>query len=514
MVSAGADRVNNHKGRDGGMKRSSIVSTALVALVGSAVGLYTAEGETFTGAAAASGTYKRPQLLVDGKRYELKASDKADASVAEVLAKFSKGDTGTYVVQGTRGTVHGVDGILIDSIMPVKAIPGAGASAGPKQPGYKSFDFTEADHKLRLVVPDGLAVVRGILVVGPYSGGDSRDYHQQVWYREFLHLHGFAFLGAKDFYLHDYKVLQNALKQFAADAKHPELIHAPYAATGFSAGGGFARRLLMADPDKVIAAVIVGSTLKLNDKPTTVHLGTPVCVINGEHEHDKGEAGGMAAALEPVLAEHRPKGALWGWMAVPGVGHEMVGQEVLAMPILDAAVRLRYPADGDVRKGPVKLKPVAPQSGWVADNTTWKSGLTAIVPAKEFKGDLAKSSWLLNDDLAFIYRAYATYDRPLEITSPRNAPGNARDLAWDAGSRVTIGVDDSRFAGWKKLELYDGAKKVGELAKGPAEFTVKDLKAGYHAFSVLGTDGKGKHPAVQPGAGRRAEAGRLVPAVK
>ena len=32
---------------------------------------------------------------------------------------------------------------------------------------------------------------------------------------------------------------------------------------------------------------------------------------------------------------------------------------------------------------------------------------------------------------------------------------------------------------------------MDELAKGPAEFTVKYLKAGYHAFSVLGTDGKG-----------------------
>jgi hypothetical protein len=191
--------------------------------------------------------------------------------------------------------------------------------------------------------------------------------------------------------------------------------------------------------------------------------------------------------VEPVLAEYRPKGALWGWMAVPGIGHERDGQEVLAMPMLDAAVRLRYPADSDVRKGPVKLKPVDPKSGWVADNTTWKSGLTAITPAKDFKGGLAKSSWLLNEDLAFIYRAYATYNRPLKITSPRND----RDLVWDAGSRVTIAVDDSRFAGWKKLELYDGAKKVGELAKGLAEFTVKDLKAGYHAFSVLGTDGKG-----------------------
>jgi hypothetical protein len=188
-----------------------------------------------------------------------------------------------------------------------------------------------------------------------------------------------------------------------------------------------------------------------------------------------------------VLAEYRPKGALWAWMAVPSIGHERDAQEVLAMPMLDAAVRLRYPTDGDVRKGPVKLKPVDPKSGWVADNTTWKSGLTAITPAKEFNSNLAKSSWLLNEDLAFIYRAYATYNRPLKITSPHSD----RDLVWDAGSSVVIRVDDSQFAGWKKLELYDGAKKVGELTKGPAEFTVRDLQASYHAFSVLGTDGRG-----------------------
>ena len=45
------------------------------------------------------------------------------------------------------------------------------------------------------MIPENLAVVRSILVVGPYSGGDSRDYHEQVWYREFLNLHGFAFPG-------------------------------------------------------------------------------------------------------------------------------------------------------------------------------------------------------------------------------------------------------------------------------------------------------------------------------
>ena len=58
----------------------------------------------------------------------------------------------------------------------------------------------------------------------------------------------------------------------------------------------------------------------------------------------------------------------------------------------------------------------------------------------------------------------------------------------DAGSSISIKVDDSQFAGWKKLELYQGATKVAELTKGPAEFTVNNLKAGYHVFTVLGTD--------------------------
>jgi hypothetical protein len=365
------------------------------------------------------------------------------------------------------------------------APPSTGASTRPERRRYKSFDYAEAGKSLRLTMPEGLAVVRGILVVGPGAGGDSRNLYREVWYREFMHRHGFAFLGTHAFNSHreSFGVFRNGLERLAADSRHPELVNVPYVATGFSAGGGFASRLLVEDPHKVIAVAIVGSRLNLTGMtPTAAHLGTPACLINGERER-----GGLAPLVEPVLADYRPKGALWAWMAVPGLGHERNGQDVLGMPMLDAAVRLRYPSDGDVRKGPVVLRKIDQESGWIADNTTWKSGLTAITPAGDFKGDLARSSWLLNEDLAFIYRAYATYDRPLTIASPRSAS----HLVWDAGSSVTIVVDDSRFADWKALELYDGANKVGELARGRAEFTVSDLTPGYHAFSVLGTDGRG-----------------------
>ncbi len=84
------------------MKRLSLVFIALVTLFASAVQLCAAGSETFTGTAARTGTYKRPLLLADGKRYELKASDKADASVAETLATFSTGDTNSYAIVGTQ----------------------------------------------------------------------------------------------------------------------------------------------------------------------------------------------------------------------------------------------------------------------------------------------------------------------------------------------------------------------------------------------------------------------------
>ncbi len=469
---------------------------AMAAQLASAVQADGADSETFLGTAAASGTHKRPLLLVGDIRYELKASDKAASSVADALARFSRGDSGSYEVRGLRATVNGKEGIVIDTIEPAKAVPAPPVTRTANRQGYAIYDHAvdaaspaTGQHKFRLVIPEGLAVVRGLLVVGPYSGGDSRDYHEQVWYREFLNRHGFAFLGATNYYLHDYSVMQAALGQLARDTQHPELVNVPYAATGFSAGGGYTRQLMKADPDRVIAGVVVGSTMKLRGELTDDHRHVPMCIINGELERGPGEGPGMAKHLEPVLAEHRPKEALWGWMAVQGVGHEFAGQEVLTMPILDAAVRLRYPAGADVQQGPVKLLPVEQDSGWIADNTTWTSGLTSIAPAGKFQGDVARSSWLLNEDIAFLYRAYSTFDWRLRITEPgRDA---ARSEVLDAGSAVTIQVDDSRFAGWKRLELYDGATRVGELTEGPARFMVRDLKPGYHGYSILGTDSEG-----------------------
>ena len=126
----------------------------------------------------------------------------------------------------------------------------------------------------------------------------------------------------------------------------------------------------------------------------------------------------------------------------------------------------------------------------MADNTTWKSGLTKIVPATQFKGDLGRSSWLQNEDIAFIYRAYATHNNPLTITSP--SPCGPGTPSVDPGSNIPITVDAGKLPNWKKLEFYDGSKKLGTVTVAPPQFTATNLTPGYHVFSVLGMDAAGE----------------------
>jgi len=205
------------------------------------------------------------------------------------------------------------------------------------------------------------------------------------------------------------------------------------------------------------------------------------------------------ARIDEVFVPSRPQGAEYAWMERQGNGHNYFEnrQDVWGMSLLDAAVPARYPQDGDVTQGPIKLIDIDPATGWIADNTSWKSGLMKIYPAGEFDGEVGHSSLLLNEDLAFIYRAYSTYDNPLAITSP----GNCRPTmpALEPGASVPITVDASQFPYWKTIAFYDEAKKLGDVSAGSApRFSATDLTPGYHDFTILATDSDGNLRTADP----------------
>src|SRR5262249_35391811 len=369
---------------------------------------------------------------------------------------------------------------------------------------YTVYDYADpATKRFCVVIPEDLKTVRGLLVQCNYAGGDSRgDWTFCHYYREFMHLHNFALVASAGDIPHvkAFQAFRDCLQMVSGASNHPELVNAPYAAVGFSAGGGFASTLITMDPGRTIAAGIIEARynftafLPPNPPPTAAVLDAvlaiPSVLISGGKGNPNPQTG-VSKMVDDVFVPFRPMGAEYAWLVLPGYGHEYAEnrQDLLIMTLMDLAVRTRYPKNGDVIKGPIKLLSIDPATGWVADNTTWKSGLTKIVPARQFKGDLGHSSWLQNEDIAFIYRAYATHNNPLTITSP--GPCGPGTPAVDPGSNVPITVDASKFPNWKKLEFYDGAKKLGTTTAAPAQFTATKLTPGYHVFSVLGTDAAG-----------------------
>lgn len=367
---------------------------------------------------------------------------------------------------------------------------------------YTVFDYADpATKKFCVVIPEGLKTVRGLLVECNYAGGDSRlNWTFCHYYREFMHLHDFGLVASTGDIRHvkAFQAFRDCLQMVSVTSQHPELVNAPYAAAGFSSGGGFASTLITMDPDRTIAAGIIEARynftafLPPNPPPPAAVLAAalaiPSVLFSGGKHNPPSVQTGIFKMVDEVFVPFRPKGAEYAWLVLPGYGHEYAEnrQDLLIMPLMDLAVRTRYPKDGDPTKGPVKLLSIDPASGWVADNTTWQSGLTKIHPAKLFKGDPGHTSWLQSEDIAFIYRAYATHNNPLTISSPGPCGPGTPPVA--PGSNVSITVDATQFPNWKKLEFYDGAKKLGTVTAAPAQFTAPNLSPGYHVFSVLGTD--------------------------
>ena len=385
----------------------------------------------------------------------------------------------------------------------VPTVTPSGITVGDRK--YSVYDYVDpATKNFRVVIPEGLKTVRGLLVNCNYGGGDSRgDWSFCHYYREFMHLHDFALVASAGDIPHvkAFQAFRDCLKQVGAESKHPELVHAPYVAVGFSSGGGFASTLMTRDPERTIAAGILEARYNFTaffppnpppaDATLKAVLAIPSVLISGGKQNPPETLGGSLKIVDEVFEPFRPRGAEFAWLVLPAYGHEYAEnrQDLLVMPLLDLAVRTRYPKDGDVTRGPVKLRNIDPDTGWVADNTTWQSGLAKIVPAPQFKGNLGRSSWLQSEDLAFIYRAYATHNNPLKITSP--GPCGPGTPALDPGTNVPITVDTSGFPNWRKLELYDGAKRLGTVTEAPVRFTAANLAPGYHVFSVLGTDAGG-----------------------
>lgn len=368
------------------------------------------------------------------------------------------------------------------------------AAAAEPAPGFVTYNYTEIDEgqekAVRLAIPNGLTTIRGLFVNTNAAGGDTRTRYTLGYLKAFAALHDLAFVGAKAFNSHpgSVAVLQHALDRWATETGHPELARVPFVIYGFSAGGGFANRLVNTLPERCVASAPLSTAMRMEVPDEALQV--PVCMFSGELE------GRLNPLLTETMQTHRPRGAPFAWAMLEGRAHQELDQATLALPFLDHCLRLRYPAEAEPQGGPVALKRLPLASGWLADNTTWRSALVKISPCDDAGARSATTSWLPDEDVAWLYRAYATFGPPLKLTNP---PSGATWVL-KAGANLTITVDDTAFAGWRQMALYEGAQKLAEIAPGPAQFALSDLRPGVHAYYVMATDPQGlsraSHPAL------------------
>ena len=264
--------------------------------------------------------------------------------------------------------------------------------------------------KFDLWVPDGLDVVKGIVVMSGHGSGSGlfKRPDLRALARE-LHLALFTFIGnpmQRGFWPRS--LLYERLKVFADKAGHPELGYAPLFLYGHSNGTGFSALFPATEGDRVWGWVSMrpGITFQVY-QPGAAQV--PGLVIFGEDDPFLARPSKEEnLAVVPVM--RKKHNALWSFAVEPKTGH---GPGENTWPLVFSFLRhtfvARVPADCDPRKGLVKLNALTIESGCLGQNWNVTQGgyqTLPVAPHASFTGDKAIASWLINAAYAADWQAF------------------------------------------------------------------------------------------------------------
>ena len=283
---------------------------------------------------------------------------------------------------GVKPETWSIDGELWKSVI--------AAQAGAKQ---EPVDF-------HLWLPPEVETVRGIVAITGHGSGQGLYKHRELRKiaRE-LRLALFMFNGnpmQRGFY--PTSLLYDRLKAFGAKSGHPELEHAPLFLYGHSNGTGFSAIFTAMESPRVWGWISMrpGTTQQVF-QPGAAEV--PGLVMFGEDDpfFAKPSQRENMAVVERMRKEHD---ARWHYAVEPGTGHGPGEKSwTLVFSFLRHSFAARVPTDADPRKGPIALRPLAVEAGYLGQNWDAAKGgyqKLAIAPYTKAAGEAASASWLLN----------------------------------------------------------------------------------------------------------------------
>jgi len=378
------------------------------------------------------------------------------------------------------------------------------------------YDFRDAEgvKMVKLWVPPNTNPIKGVFISGHGGGsGDSRNFARDENVRAMAMRLGFAVAGLHNFpgrrvYSEGAAVFFHALNEFARLGHHPEMANLPFMIYGSSNGGATTYGFVNYAPERAICFVANVSAGGEPLTPVDGALRVPGVFIIGKFDALIGNRGINRTAQ--MMDYARGKGALWSW-ALELKGHEDGASFDIYMKLVEQAVAARYPQSGNPAAGPVKLNELKEEKGWLVDQDSWDSGLTYVDSYDQYIGDKQKAGWVINKDMAYVYRSLATHHNPLSVQvkefdrtfNPHTDPGTMFSLGGpvaNPGDEITIVCETGDFQNWEKLEFYNGAQILGQV-KSPDPALIKTkLHASslVYCLTVLATDESGQQRTCTP----------------
>lgn len=367
----------------------------------------------------------------------------------------------------------------------------------------------------QLFIPDGVKVLRGLYVHAAHYKLNPKDrWAESGRSIGFGHLALNIDLKSTNRPAKLRKALDESLKEFAEKTGHKELLHVPLAGAGHSAGG-MVSAILLKSPERTLtlcldcAWIADPTKLKPEDKsvPTLFTLGA----IPDAFE--------MLPGIEKHFEPARKDGWPWCLGLKWGCAHDWGNAATICIPWTEAIAAARIPADADPTAGPVKLKELKLENGWLGDRATTDGKWAIIAPYAAFKGDKAKAVWLPNRSVAYVWRAMESRNPPVAVEAmtadgktklPPAGPKAGRDMIVTADVELTLSASVKGGTAIGKVQFFDGDQLIGEATQAPWQITWKQPASGSHPIMAVWESPDGKHGVSNPALILVRQQGRAV----
>lgn len=356
--------------------------------------------------------------------------------------------------------------------------------SGPTIDWYNSTN--NYPHDTKLWIPSGTNVIKGLIIIGNTAMGDARWTVEKTDWQAFARSHDFALLGTRnyactrDFLVSDeLPILLNDLTWYANQSGRPEIKNLPFILTGWSGGGQMAYGINTQLPQRVIAHIVNKGSNIIFPPLSTNALKTPNIIVGGQLD------GNSLVTFKNIFEVNRNSGGFSALAPEQNTGHMEGNVNGMWFAFFDHAIRARYPTNTTPLSNTVTLLNLSETNGWLAAQPTTTNGLSGSVYAyTNYTGIKTNAVWLMDQDVANLYRGFATYNPAATVTVVGGPIFTETQRI-----QFQVSVDSTKFPNWLTADVYDGAEKLGTVTNGGPNSIYASRPWGGRGATIIVRDG-------------------------